>query len=244
MLFLVNEFIQVEFAFDFFSLLCPTHPLADIDINEMGKATWVNNVPRADIGAPTSSGIDFDPTVDDPQWPGEYTTIAPGITINIRYDEYPEETSWTWQNLTDLTNDGTSQVVSKSETSIWKKMDSNRATGEANDLKSFNQVVDSGLYRLVIEDSSNDGNCCSWGRGFFTITNATSVVWSLAGNEFSSNMDAYIWVDEKLESQAVKRIPGVGYGLAEEREDEEGPTSLYFTSGSATVKLVVIDSDA
>lgn len=134
----------------------------------------------------------FEPSRDDADWPGAFPT--PGndsntITINMRADDYPEETTWEW-----------SMEV---EHNYWVVLD----TGSLSDVSSLHsrslQVETATLYRLMVADSAGDGTCCSYGEGWFTITNSTpssnheqgTVIWDATGGVFDGRLDVYIQID-------------------------------------------------
>ena len=219
-----------------------------LDINPYGKATWADNTPKSS-SASNNLGKLFDPPRDDPQWPGSFYSgerlagSSPlGLTINIRYDSYPLETLWVWEKLVyndpQLADDASKTPKA---TPGWKRIDSKPDDDgqQGDEIVVYDQeIVDyPGLYRFNVSDTIGDGTCCSWGNGYFTITNATSVVWQATGDKFTKNMDAYIWVNDRGEAQAAKYLPGFGYALAMEH-DEVFISSEYVTSGSATVEVV------
>ena len=58
---------------------------------------------------------------------------------------------------------------------------------------------------MAIHDDLNDGTCCLDGKGWFTITASgiqgasdvdATVLWSAAGDEFESELEVYIRIDE------------------------------------------------
>lgn len=233
-----------------------------MDINAYGKASRVGTSPRS-VDDPPDYGHNFNPEVDDPDWPGQFYAAGRGggvngVTINVRYDLYPEETMWAWEKLTPLSgswssSDGkplvdsgfngtqtesnntqielnTSKAVVQQITRTWEKIDSKPDIGKAKELLSYDEDVEPlNLYRFLVSDSSQDGSCCSWGPGFFTITNSSGIVWELTGSNFATNVEAYIWINENGESQAVRYVPGLGYVLGESG------------GGSGTLEIVVFD---
>ena len=76
-----------------------------------------------------------------------------------------------------------------------------------------------------------------------TVTNSTAVLWQETGNAFTSEADAYIWVDGDGNVHKAYRIDGLGYVLAVD-QDDESPTDSgenIVTWGSGTVKLLLSD---
>ena len=210
-----------------------------VELDHSGKALWADNVPRTNSDPSTNDNttIIFNPEVDDPQWPGAfyYSQQGPvGVTLNIRYDSYPEETMWAWKKMNGDDNQ------------TWIKIDSKPDVGLANVMMSYDQEIDDypGLYKFEVSDTSGDGNCCEWGAGYFTITNSTGVVWQSAGDTFDYTLDAYIWVNAKGETQAAKRIPGLGYVLVTEHNQSVPiSNSESITTGSATIEVVVKETN-
>ena len=191
----------------------------------------------------------FNPETDDPDWPGQLYSAgrgggANGVTINIRYDQYPEETMWAWEKLTTPSDSATidsGKPIALSEPQNmttpkreWEKLDSKPDVGRAKELLSYDEDVEpSTLYRFLVSDSSQDGSCCSWGPGFFTITNSSSVVWKMTGSDFTTNMEAYIWINDKGESQPARHVPGLGYVVVQHDVGDGG--------GSGMLEIVVRD---
>ena len=107
-------------------------------------------------------------------------------------------------------------------------------------LESFEQAVEPGLYHLQVNDAAEDGICCVWGRGFITITDADSVVWSSSGDKFSSTLNVFIWVDSDGTVKPVDHVPGIGYVLVTPAGKIRSATSKgAVLSTSATVEVVV-----
>ncbi|CAB9508841.1 Leucine Rich Repeat [Seminavis robusta] len=176
--------------------------------------TTIAPAPATPAPSPTDPFIDedsFDPSVDDPEWPGLYPTPANAVntvTINVRTDRFPQEMSWEWSKMT--ASPDTYAVVDSGGNLLLEET-----------VYSIEQAVDSdSVYRLTISDSLSDGTCCLYGLGWFTITNATTsaqnadgtVVWSAIG-DFDGELLAHIYVDPQgraslLEYQLV--IPSLG----------------------------------
>jgi hypothetical protein len=166
---------------------------------------------------------------DYPQWPGKYypDKNSNGIAINIHYDAHPEDVAWTWAKLS------ASKGNTNSQKKQWERK-SGGSGGKRNELSYSYQDVDlSSLYRFKVADASADGTWSS-GYGYFTINDATNVLWKKTGNEFSSDLEAYIWVNEKGKPQSVQRVPGIGYLLVIEQEKTD-------LGGSARIEVVVED---
>ena len=171
-----------------------------------------NDDQDTDNSGGSSSGSEFNPAESDGEWPGVFPTPINSlnvITINIRTDRFPEETSWQWSRHTGP--------------EFWVPEDSG-FFAKTNSLHSYEKDVQSGeLYRLSIEDMLGDGICCLFGRGWFTITNATessefpngSVIWSKSGDEFEDYLEVVIWVNDDGMAHEVVDVPGQGYALVQ-----------------------------
>ena len=150
----------------------------------------------------------FDAARDDPNWPGQVLKVGTTnrVMLNIQYDDYPEEISWTLEeyfgNETyDLLfeNVTTTALTPMREKKIdafnwtndthWAVVDTFVGTTmEASQLISYPQLglSSNSLYRLTIQDIAMDGICCNWGaKGWITVTSGDGVLWSLAGDLIS-----------------------------------------------------------
>lgn len=209
-----------------------------IEFDEEGEVVAIQqsgeNSDDEDNGGPLNGGNtpdDYDPTRDDPRWPGQFA--VPGreqasLVLNIRYDSFPSETFWSWEKLM---SPGASDTILTS----WETRDS--GTGAANQLSSYFQEVDSGLYRLRVDDSQNDGSCCLFGFGYFTITDSTHVVWQGLG-DFEHQLDVYIWVNGEGIAQHVRPINVPGVGSVVVIEDDDNTAGSVSMTASATITLV------
>lgn len=137
---------------------------------------------------------------NDAEWPGRFPTPVNNrtnsITINVRTDKYPDETSFTWRVLND-------------ELGSWEVVDIQNATNSSS-LHSYTyQLSANSLYHLEVWDSAGDGTCCDWGKGWFTITNSTGlVIWEASGDawdDISSNfLDVYVRTDRNGNAQLAE----------------------------------------
>jgi hypothetical protein len=154
--------------------------------------------------------ISFDPSVDDINWPGAFPKPVGSsnlITINIQTDLFPDQTQWSWSMRT---GPGTFEVI-------------HSGIPLPNEgLMSYEEVVKSEtIYKLTINDTLGDGNCCLSGLGWFTITNAIAstdfpegtVVWRMTGDEFDATVDVFIWITADGNAQLADHKPGEGYAV-------------------------------
>ena len=98
------------------------------------------------------------------------------FTLDITFDNYPEETSWT------LTSGG-STVASASYSTA--NADGSSVT------ESFNLTT--GDYVFTINDAYGDGICCSYGNGSYTLSSPDGVV--VSGGSFGSSETTTFCVD-------------------------------------------------
>lgn len=143
------------------------------------------------------------------EWPGQFPTPPAGngsnaITINIRTDDYPEETSFEWSRR------------DVEEPSLWGIILESGNLTDSHSLHSYTMEVEpDSLYRFLILDSFGDGIANGW----ITITNSTpsilhfggSVIWEAPGDLLVSFLDVFVWVDPDGHTHNVEYIQGVGY---------------------------------
>ncbi|CAB9525370.1 Coagulation factor IX (Fragment) [Seminavis robusta] len=220
-----------------------------INIDGNGKPLWVDNDPRTTDDVIPASDTSYDAERDDPLWPGAYSrrTSLYTVTVNVMYDDYPEETHVKWIRLNSIPYNTpiTPKAIDTDSFNISAEKSSLDITSEqpslrSNGISSYNLTANPGLHRVQITDAAADGSCCYWGNGFITITNATHVLWSLTGNQYTNESSAYIWIDGDGTSQIADYIPGKGYYLIQEHNNTNDSGE---TSGSATIELLMSDSD-
>lgn len=143
----------------------------------------------------------FVPSRDDSDWHGQFPTPVNSfnvITINIRTDQYPDEVEMKWSHSDDF--DGWKLLKS------WIPEDAHSIFSETIDIES------DGLYKLQISDGYGDGICCTYGMGWFSITNSTpssdhlngTVVWDVAGYQFEESLEVFIWIDQDGNAQHLE----------------------------------------
>lgn len=87
------------------------------------------------------------------------------ITLDITFDNYPSETSWSVQNSAgEVVYSGSGYSNANSSISETLSLDENEC------------------YTFTINDSYGDGICCSFGNGSFTLTDG---IYSIGGGEFT-----------------------------------------------------------
>ncbi|CAB9501410.1 LRR receptor-like serine threonine-protein kinase [Seminavis robusta] len=95
----------------------------------------------------------FDPEVDDPDWPGPFAASSNSVVINIRYDNYPDETVWLLEEL-------------ESNSTSWAVVEECDGCGAGNPrmLESFpiSNLTAGRPYRFTLRDEASDGVVEFW----------------------------------------------------------------------------------
>ncbi len=94
---------------------------------------------------------------------------ASALTLTINLDNYPEETAWT------LKNSGGTTVASNSYSTA--NPDGSTVTENINGLSS-------GDYTFTITDSANDGICCGYGNGSYSLISSVGEI--ISGGDFGT----------------------------------------------------------
>jgi hypothetical protein len=131
------------------------------------------------------------PKYDDPIYPGFNTTenATHQIMINIKYDKFPDDLDWSFDQYVGeiLDGDSGSSIFTRSNIQnegSWVAVMNQTSDGREETLESYLQLnLQSGLYRFNITDNNRDGLCCGNGYGWVTLTNSTHTVWSLPGDQ-------------------------------------------------------------
>jgi len=99
-----------------------------------------------------------------------FTTVdGQQMSVVIRTDEYPEETSWEIRNAQN-------QVVA-----------SGNGGSAASTLTTIPNCLADGCYTFTIFDSFGDGLCCQWGQGYFELLSPEGAIMG-SGAQFTSQM--------------------------------------------------------
>jgi len=124
------------------------------------------------------------PQVVDQVWPGPLPDQPKSIFVNVKFDKYPEETSW---------------ELSKASGSAWTsiKKFSGKTDGVRSDELSVQlNDLEASWYKLVFTDSGKDGICCTYRRGWVAVTGyilatrRSGLVWGNNG-EFGAEVFVY-----------------------------------------------------
>lgn len=160
-------------------------------------------------GEDNVSDMGYDPSTESSEWPGRFPSVnAIGtVLFNIRSDQFPEETSWTFSKRT---APNTFSEVQSGSPNAGSTLFSIPLSLEADS-----------VYKLEILDSMDDGTCCLYGGGWFTLTNSTAnvdreggtVIWDMTGNGFEDQATVFLWADVEVNAHLVEYIPGEGYAL-------------------------------
>ncbi|CAB9524494.1 LRR receptor-like serine threonine-protein kinase [Seminavis robusta] len=187
-----------------------------------------------------STDLSLNPLLAKNEWPGQFPSALNSsnvVTINIFTDGWPSETSWTWSLL--------------DQSGEWQTLDSQNPPNASSLHSPTKEVKSDSLYRLRLFDSYGDGICCSWGFGWFSVTNSTpseghadgTVVWTAVGDaldggsgalsfiEEGTSLDVFLWVDLDGNVQHVEYLPDQGFFLAG-TEGEVAVAAYHNASGS------------
>ncbi|WP_027395942.1 T9SS type A sorting domain-containing protein [Aquimarina latercula] len=91
------------------------------------------------------------------------------VKLTIKFDNYPEETSWALRNSTGtiVESGGTYESQADGSTLV------------------IDLCLDSGCYNLTMNDTYGDGMCCSYGSGSYSLTDSSGILAS--GASFGSS---------------------------------------------------------
>lgn len=147
------------------------------------------------------------------------------IVVNVRFDEYPDETEWVLQKLLVTPRAGMVIAMDNPATTSWETVD--RILGvpeQLCELVSYKHNVTSNtLYHFYVTDSFGDGNCCNHGRGAVSLTNSTiaysksdeeynpykgTIVWNSWDAGFTDFAEVYVWVDSEGRTSVVNNQDG------------------------------------
>jgi hypothetical protein len=129
---------------------------------------------RSDGSIPQESSV---PSSQPPfESPGSPTSSIPytstqTITIKVETDEFPDETGWT---------------LSRGSTLFYTQATGTYHESESTYTHTFNNLSP-GEYTFTITDSENDGLCCEWGDGGFSITSKNEVLLGV-GDTFQESL--------------------------------------------------------
>jgi len=118
--------------------------------------TWQGDMAIDNLSFSTTGGGDTgggDPTTED-------------VTLQITFDDYPEETSWEIRN--------SSNRVVYSGGTYGSQADGSTIT--------LSRSLDTGCYTLIVEDAYGDGICCNYGNGSYRLTDSAGGVLASGGS--------------------------------------------------------------
>jgi hypothetical protein len=130
------------------------------------------------LGTDNSAPSNPNPSPVAAQPTSEYTTT---VTMRLKYDKYPQETSVKFFRLVD-------DVYTEQES--WDPLEySGFSSAPADDLV-VTLELSSGDYSFKFYDSWGDGICCEHGAGSYTITNENKPDQVITGGDFESEDEA------------------------------------------------------
>ncbi len=134
--------------------------------NRVTGGTWQADVAIDDVSLTNGGGS----TGND--------CAAASLTLDITFDNYPEETAWTLQNS------GGATVASGSYST---------ANPDGSSITENISGLASGDYTFTITDAFGDGICCAFGNGSYTLSSSEGVI--VTGGSFSSSEATAFCVD-------------------------------------------------
>jgi len=140
----------------------------------------------------------------DQEWPGALPAADNfAIVVNIKYDQSPAEATWSFEKAS---GSGDWDQIEFVEPSMFSDLKFSLASTELAGLQA-------GWHRLVVEDSGNDGICCTYRRGWINLTAPSiagqrkSLIWGNNG-EFGSRVEVYVlFNDQGFVSQVRQSDP-------------------------------------
>ncbi|CAB9504563.1 Vitamin K-dependent protein C (Fragment) [Seminavis robusta] len=161
-----------------------------LDIGPGGSVTQVEEDTEYDNSWEAFNAVNHPPTFDQ-EWPGAMPAgDRNAIMVNLKFDSYPEETSWTLY----------SEIAGS-----WNPLRilSGSQEGVAADLVSVEvDNLSAGWYRFTTADRGADGICCLHRRGWVSLTGGIittrerGLVWGNNG-EFGPQIDVYFNIDSE-----------------------------------------------
>jgi len=117
----------------------------------------------------------------------ELITTNKDITIEIKTDNYPDETTWSLV-------DGNGNIVSEGAGVNY----------QSNELISIDLELDSSMcYTFMINDKYGDGICCSYGDGYYQITAGEDTL--VYNNKFLTHKKHSFYVDEVIDIEETNQ---------------------------------------
>ncbi|CAB9504569.1 Transmembrane protease serine [Seminavis robusta] len=159
----------------------------NINVAPNGDVTFISETANYDNSWEGADAIPNYPQAVDQAWPGPVPLQLGGLNINIKFDRYPAENTWTFAKRNG--NSANFNVIESFD---------GATLGKSNDMVSTQLgTIDEGWYRLVIEDVGADGFCCNFRRGWASITGyilstrKSGLVWGTNG-EIGSSITVYL----------------------------------------------------
>lgn len=139
------------------------------------------------VGAAYSGGGGGTPPADD--------CYTQDVVLTLKFDNYPEETSWTLKNSSGATVDSQSYTSTQGDGSTVTKTFTGLAAGS---------------YTFTISDSYGDGICCSYGSGNYSLKSG-SVTFKTGSNFGSSESTTFCIEASAADTQAPSTPANLAY---------------------------------
>jgi hypothetical protein len=134
--------LEVTFSSGLFAVASSTAVLAKDGVEPLNETEGPAPSPDRDLLST------FAPTKVE----GSLSGPAGKVTVILKHDKYPMETGW---------------KLTKGSRTIGQQRANSVTTQNKRVKRSFN--LGAGRYRFRISDTSRDGICCRWGRGYWEI---------------------------------------------------------------------------
>ena len=167
-----------------------SHIAYTIEIKDNGQVELIGTTTAYENSWEAAEDVPNYPQNVDQLWPGPLAKNKKSLNINVKFDRFPYDTSWTF---------------SKYEDGEWKQVEALDGGDDNvhNDLVSVPMSnLSMGWYRFSIRDNGGNGICCDYRRGWVAITGYlratqdSGLVWGNNG-EFGSGVDVYLLIDQK-----------------------------------------------
>ena len=187
-----------------------------LSFDENGDSMWVSDNPNGTLKDGDEEICDRDdwsmPGAYDSDWPGEYSSqSSKEIALNTRYGANAEELKWYLDKR--VTDDATGGFM-------WEYQDAQVSGQSEGALFSWQlSVTESTLYRLRVTSADPMGTSCSYGPGWLTMTDQSSVLLERTVDQLLSNDRIFFWVDRAGTPQIIGQdhideldyVSGLGY---------------------------------
>lgn len=140
---------------------------ASVDLSSLGSSSTL----QLRFNGTTGTTWRGDMAIDNLSITGVVSSDCTNIQLSLKFDNYPEETSW--------------EIRDASGTTVY----AGGTYGDQADGTTLNlaDCIPNACYTLVVRDSYGDGMCCAYGNGSYTLTNTDTNEVLASGGSFGSS---------------------------------------------------------